>query len=92
MVVVCTSALAGEPRHQSIEEASFKCNASKNLEGGIHGKGPFMRFGPKAASCSSQEWQRITQAEFKALATEWHGKDWRADIPFWKRTVNWPTV
>jgi hypothetical protein len=86
LLVVCTAACAANPPHQAIEQAYFKCDASKSLEGGIYNKGPFMRFGPHPASCSSPEWTRVTQPEFKALATQWYGKDWSQEIPFWRRT------
>jgi hypothetical protein len=68
-----------------IEQAYFKCSASRSLEGGIYGKGPFKRFGPIPASCASSEWVRITHAEFKALASAWYGEDWSNATPFWKR-------
>jgi hypothetical protein len=68
-----------------IEHAYFKCAASKGLEGGIYGKGPFMRFGPNPAPCSSSEWIRISRLEFKSLATEWYGKNWGQEIPWWQQ-------
>lgn len=73
------------PQHKMIERAFFKCEASKSLEGGIYGKGPFKRFGPKESLCSENEWARINQKEFTHLATQWHGYDWSNDknMPFW---------
>lgn len=80
--------IAGEheaPSHKMIEQAFSKCEASRSLEGGIYGKGPFKRFGPKESLCSENEWIRITQKEFKRLAIQWHGYDWSNDknMPFW---------
>lgn len=88
LALACALAMAGEhepPPHAMIELAYFKCEASRNLEGGIYGKGPFKRFGPERSSCSSSEWKRISRAEFKQLATEWHGQRWHNEIPFWSR-------
>ena len=71
------------PPHTAIERAYFKCDASRSLEGGIYGKGPFKRFGPKESACSSKEWVPIAHTEFKRLATEWYGHNWSNEIPFW---------
>ena len=84
VLVGCASA----PPHKMIEEAYFKCDASKTLEGGIYGKGPFMRFGPHPASCSTDEWVRLDRTEFKTLASSWYAKDWKNEIPFWSRDGN----
>jgi hypothetical protein len=75
------------PPHKMIERAYFKCEASKNLEGGIYGKGPFKRFGPEASACSNQDWVRISHEEFKALATQWYGVNWDNEIPWWNREL-----
>src|SRR5215468_10239197 len=77
LVVGCSS----DPPHQLIENTYFKCTESKSLEGGIYGKGPFLRLGPHPAACSSSKWERVSRKEFKALATEWYGKDWCNAIP-----------
>lgn len=79
-------ACSSEPKHDLIDGAYFKCESSRSLEGGIYGKGPLLRFGPQPSSCSSAQWVRITRGEFKVLATQWYGKDWSQEIPFWKRT------
>jgi hypothetical protein len=73
------------PPHRMIELAYFKCDASRNLEGGIYGKGPFKRFGPEQSACSSSEWASIKREEFKRLAAEWYGYDWNKEIPFWNQ-------
>lgn len=75
-----------DPPHQMIEQAYFKCEASKNLEGGIYGKGPFKRFGPRESLCSQRDWIKISQEEFKELAAKWYDVDWSTEIPFWKQT------
>lgn len=85
---VVTVACAGKhepPPHKMIELAYFKCEASRNIEGGIYGKGPFKRFGPERSACSSSEWAPIKHEEFKRLATEWYGYDWSNEIPWWNR-------
>jgi hypothetical protein len=76
-----------DPPHQMIEKAYFKCEASKNLEGGIYiyGKGPFKRFGQQECLCSQNDWIRIRQEEFKELAAKWYGVDWSKEIPFWNQ-------
>jgi hypothetical protein len=58
---------------------------SKNLEGGIYGKGPFKKFGLSSSSCWRSEWVEITREEFKKLATEWYGYDWSNEIPYWSK-------
>lgn len=75
----------GNPPHKMIEQAYFKCEASKNLEGGIYGKGPFKRFGPEVSACLKQDWVRINLEEFKALATQWYGVSWDNEISWWNR-------
>jgi hypothetical protein len=75
-----------DPPHKMIEQAYFKCEASRNLEGGNYGKGPFKRFGPKDSLCSEHEWVRISQEEFKTLAEKWYGVNWSKEIPFWNHT------
>jgi hypothetical protein len=78
-------AAAGEsPARKMIEEAYFECAASRSLQGGIFGKGPLRKFGPQPGDCSSSQWKRISRAEFKVRASQWHGADWNADIPFFK--------
>ena len=75
--------LAGErPPHIMIEEAYFSCSASRSLQGGIFGKGPLRKFGPEPGDCSAKQWQRITRTQFKALAEQWYGVDWSADVRF----------
>ena len=66
-----------------MEYAFYKCVASRSLEGGIYKKGPFRRFGRDPPTCSTTQWERIERDEFKRLATEWHGKQWEAEILFW---------
>jgi len=87
-VFLSSTVLAGEheePPHKMIEGAFFKCDESRNLEGGIYGKGPFKRFGPKKSKCSKTEWVKITRDEFKQLAAAWYLYDWKKekDMPFW---------
>jgi hypothetical protein len=72
-----------DPPHKMIDQAFFKCDASKNLEGGIYGKGPFKRFGPKQSQCSKDEWVKISKEEFKTLAEKWYGFDRSHEIPYW---------
>jgi len=76
-----------DPPHSMIELAYFKCEASKNLEGGIYGKGPFKRFGPEESACSKEDWVRISHEEFKTLATQWYGVNWDNEIPWWNREL-----
>jgi hypothetical protein len=74
----------GRPTALLAEEAYFECPTSRSLQGGIFGKGPIRRFGPSPASCSGSEWQRISREDFKAKATQWYGKNWEVEIPFFK--------
>ena len=88
LIIFTPILVAGEheaPPHKMIEQAFFKCEASKTLEGGIYGKGPFRRFGPKESLCSENEWVKINQKEFKLLAKQWHSYDWsnEKNMPFW---------
>ena len=79
---------AGEnPPYKMIEMAYFKCEASRNLEGGIYGKGPLKRFGPEESACTQKQWVRISREEFKGLATQWYGQDWDSEIPWWNLDV-----
>jgi hypothetical protein len=86
LLLLSSPAMSGKhqpPPHGMIDHAYFKCEASRNLEGGIYGKGPFKRFGPEHSACSALEWTRISRPEFKQLATEWYGQRWENEIPFW---------
>jgi hypothetical protein len=73
------------PPHGMIEQAYFKCEDSKSLEGGIYGKGPFKKFGPEDSACSSSEWQSISLDEFRKLATQWYEVNWSNEIAWWNR-------
>lgn len=79
----CVGPLSKSPAHGMIDQKYFKCVESKNLEGGIYGKGPFKKFGPTNTSCWRSEWVEITREEFKKLATNWYGYDWSSEIPYW---------
>jgi hypothetical protein len=76
-------ARAAEPDHKMIDFKFFKCEKSRDLRGGIYGKGPFKWFGQSKSECSKEEWVEITKDEFKTLAAEWYGYDWSKEIPFW---------
>ena len=75
---------AGEPPHAPIEQAYFKCISSKNLEGGIYGKGPFKKFGPEDPLCSTSQWIKINKTEFKVLAEQWYSYDWKNSLVWWQ--------
>jgi hypothetical protein len=85
-ILLSATACSSDPPRM-IEQAYFKCTASRSLEGGIYGKGPFMRFGPRPASCTSSAWVRISHSEFKTLATQWYGRDWSQETSFWRRSA-----
>ena len=53
-----------------IEQAYFQCAATKSLEGGLYGKGPFKMFDKEKAGCSSTEWIRVDGLECKRFVTE----------------------
>ncbi len=75
-----------EPDHEMIDYKFFKCEKSRDLRGGIYGKGPFKRFGPDKSKCKKTEWLEINREEFKSLATKWYNYDWSQEIPFWRAT------
>lgn len=77
-------ACPSEPEHKMIDLKFYKCEQSRNLEGGIYGKGPFKKFGPEKAKCRKDEWVEIDKEEFKKLGTLWYAYDWSNEIPFWK--------
>jgi len=83
--LLCSSAHAAEPPHKAIEQAFFKCEAGRSLQGGIYGKGPFKRFGPEPSQCSEAQWVRISKEEFRSLASEWHSQNWGKEIEWWQR-------
>jgi hypothetical protein len=91
MIIMMISLLTGcigcrtdrPPEHMMIEMAFFKCEKCRSLEGGIYGKGPFKSLhSPQAKTCV-HDWQKISREEFKTLATQWNGIDWKSEIPFW---------
>jgi hypothetical protein len=86
--IVIIMSCAGErtnqaPEHKAIEQAYFKCERCKSLEGGIYGKGPFKELHRKEAEKCVHAWIRIEKEEFKKLATEWYGVKWEDEIPWW---------
>ncbi len=83
-ILTALTACSTGPSHAAIDHKYFKCDKSRNLEGGIYGKGPFKSFGPGKADCATSEWVEIDKAEFKRLATSWYGVDWSKEIPFWQ--------
>lgn len=74
------------PAYGLIVEKYYVCPVQQNLYGGIFGKGPTQEFHGKntRAWCWKHEWKEIDRKTFKQLATEWYGKDWSQDIPFWQ--------
>ena len=84
-VAVLIAGCAGQPpRHAMIEQAYFKCGKCKSVEGGIYGKGPFMKLHAEEAPKCVHRWQRISRDEFKELAEQWHDVDWSTAIPYWQ--------
>jgi len=72
------------PRHMMIEQAFFKCNKCRSIEGGIYGKGPFMKLHDEKAAACVHRWQRINKDEFKELAEGWHDVNWGTPVGFWE--------
>jgi hypothetical protein len=64
-----------------VYEAYYKCESRKGLEGGIYGKGPMKRFGPRYCN----DWSMIDKKEFMQLASEWYGVRWENEIEWWRR-------
>ena len=79
---VVVAATGSAPPAARAEEAYFVCASSRSLHGGIFGKGPIRRYGPRPGTCTTSEWKRVGREEFKATATQWHGVDWAKEIPF----------
>jgi len=48
-----------------IEQAYYQCEATKSLEDGAYGEGPFKMFDKEKAGCSLTEWVRVDGLEFK---------------------------
>ena len=89
-LIIPNMLLAEEPDHKAIDLKFFKCDRSRDLRGGIYGKGPFKSFGALKSDCTKKEWVAITKEEFKALATKWYDYHWENEIPFWKESEKKP--
>lgn len=71
------------PEHQMIEQAYFKCERCKSIEGGIYGKGPFKKLHSKEAERCIHDWVRIDKEEFRKLGAQWYRVKWEDEIPWW---------
>jgi len=85
LLALIAGCMSGPP-HEKTEQAYFQCAASRSLEGGIYDKDMVKHFGPQPGACESSDWERITRAQFKDLATAWYGVDWSKESPWWQRS------
>lgn|SRR5690554_6845927 len=74
------------PAYALIIEKYYVCPNHKALYGGIFGKGPTKRFFPDKSRqwCWRWEWNEVSAAEFKSLATQWYGVDWSSEADWWR--------
>ena len=77
--------LTQPPSFALIVEKYYVCHERRALHGGIFGKGPRKVMFPEGARpwCWRSEWKEIDKAEFRRLATEWHGVDWTREGDWW---------
>lgn len=82
---VWMQSLRQPPAFALIVEKYYACPERKALHGGIFGKGPTRILFPEGERqwCWRSEWQEIDRAEFKRLATLWHGVDWSRECEWW---------
>lgn len=75
------------PAFALIVEKYYACPQRKALHGGIFGKGPTKILFPEGERqwCWRGEWKEIDRAEFRRLATQWHGVDWSREGEWWNR-------
>lgn len=75
------------PAFALIVEKYYACPERRALHGGIFGKGPTKILFPQGERqwCWRSEWQEIDRAEFRRLATDWHGVDWSREGQWWNR-------
>ncbi len=75
------------PAFGLIVEKYYACPERKALHGGIFGKGPTRILFPEGERqwCWRGEWKEIDRAEFRRLATQWHGVDWSREGEWWNR-------
>ncbi|MCP4273637.1 MAG: hypothetical protein GY781_17050 [Gammaproteobacteria bacterium] len=73
------------PSFNFVENKYYVCRSHQLLEGGIFRKGPRLKFPANNTKlwCWRDDWEEINKETFKRLATEWYGKDWSNEIPFW---------
>jgi hypothetical protein len=79
----CVSRYDQPPKTKMIEQAFFSCSKCGSLCGGVFGKGPSKSFQAATASHCVHDWQPVSYAEFKTLATQRFGVDWSKEIPYW---------
>ena len=74
------------PSYGLIEQKYYVCRKFRLLEGGIYGKQLLLKFAPDNAQtwCWRDEWEEIDKDTFKQLATDWYGKTWSDETPFWQ--------
>jgi hypothetical protein len=76
------------PPHGLIDHAYFYCEKCHSLVGGIFGKGPVKRFDGINKQRCDHHWQKITRAEFKALAAKLYAIDWAYEAgSFWRDEI-----
>ncbi|WP_374012510.1 hypothetical protein [Pseudoxanthomonas koreensis] len=75
------------PAFALIVEKYYACPDQRALHGGIFGKGPTKVLFPAGARqwCWRDEWKEIDRAEFRRLASQWHGVDWSQEGEWWTR-------
>lgn len=67
-----------------IEQAYFKCEKCRSIEGGIYGKGPLIELHSDDARSCVHGWRRIPKSEFRQPGEQWHQADWSDAIDFWR--------
>lgn len=84
---VWAQSLRQPPAFAMIIEKYYACPERKALHGGIFGKGPTRILFAEGERqwCWRGEWREIDRAEFRRLATQWHGVDWSREGDWWNR-------
>ncbi len=87
LACIRAQSLRQPPAFAMIVEKYYACPERRALHGGIFGKGPTKILFPEGERqwCWRSEWKEVDQAEFRRLATQWHGVDWSREGEWWNR-------
>lgn len=70
----CVNPRANQPpSHAAVEQSYFNCTKCGSLSGGVYGRGATQDFRSRGAERCVHNWDRVSEQEFKRLASDRFG-------------------